>query len=70
MIAAMVNMDKEMVRQFFHDQLNMMKVCAIMVPKNLIQEEKDIRKNICSDIMGQITEQPNVLENVIACDDT
>jgi hypothetical protein len=36
-----------------------------MVPKNLTQEEKDNQKNICSDIMEQITEQPDELENVI-----
>jgi hypothetical protein len=65
MIAEMVNMDKEMVRQILHDQLNMRKVCAKMVPKNLTQEQKDNRKNICSDVMEQITEQLDVLENVI-----
>jgi hypothetical protein len=41
MIAEMVNMDKEMVRQILHEQLNMRKVCAKMVPKNLTQEQKD-----------------------------
>jgi hypothetical protein len=28
-----------------------------MIPKNLTQEQKDNRKNICSDIMERITEQ-------------
>jgi hypothetical protein len=37
MIAEMVNMNKEMVRQILHNQLNMRKVCAKMVPKNLTQ---------------------------------
>jgi hypothetical protein len=64
----MVNMDKE-TRQILHDQLNMKKVCAKMVPKNLTQEQKDNRKNICSDIMERITE-PDVLENVITHDET
>jgi hypothetical protein len=41
-----------------------------MIPKNLTQEQKDNRKNICSDIMERITEQPDVLENVITCDET
>jgi hypothetical protein len=70
MIAEMVNMDKEMVRQILHDQLNMRKVCAKMVPKELTQEQKDNRKNICSDIMERVTEQLDVLENVITCDET
>jgi hypothetical protein len=70
MIAEMVNMDKEMVRQILHDQLNMRKVCAKMVPKNLTQEQKDNQKNICSDTMERITEQLDVLENVITYDET
>jgi hypothetical protein len=47
MIAEMVNMDREMVRQILHDQMNMRKVCAKMVSRNLTQEQKDNRKNIC-----------------------
>jgi hypothetical protein len=41
MIAEIVNMDKETVRQILHYQLNMRKVCAIMVLINLTQEQKD-----------------------------
>jgi hypothetical protein len=69
MIAETVNMDKETVRQILHDQLNMRKICAKMVQKNLTQEQKDNRKNIRSDIMERITEQADVLENVITCDE-
>lgn len=35
MIASIINIDKETVRQILHDKLNMKKVCAKMVPKNL-----------------------------------
>jgi hypothetical protein len=62
-------MDKETVRQILHVQLNVRKVCAKMVPKNLTQEQKDNRKNICSD-MERITEQVDVHESVITCDET
>jgi hypothetical protein len=55
-IAQMVNRDKEMVRQILHDQLNMRKVCAKLVPKTLTHEQKDNQKDICPDIMKQITE--------------
>jgi hypothetical protein len=58
MIAEMVNMDKEKVRQILHEQLNMRKVCAKMVPKNITQEQKDNRKNICSDIMERTGRHP------------
>lgn len=70
MIIDMINIDKETVRQILHNNLNMNKVCAKMVPKNLSQDQKDNRKNICSDILQMINEQPNLLENVITCDDT
>jgi hypothetical protein len=70
MVAEMVNMDKETVRQIQHDQLNMRKVCAKMVPKNLRQKQNGNRQNICSVIMERITEQLGVLENVVTCDET
>jgi hypothetical protein len=70
MTAEMANMNKETVRQILHDQLNIRKVCAKMVQKNLTQEHKDNQKNICSDIMERTTEQLDVLENVITCAET
>jgi hypothetical protein len=65
MTGKIVNMDKEMARQILNDQLNMRKVCAKMILKNLTQEQKDIS----SDIMEQNTER-DVLESVITCDET
>lgn len=41
-----------------------------MLPKNLTQERKDNRKNICYDIMEQLTKESDVLTKVIACDET
>jgi hypothetical protein len=41
-----------------------------MVPKNFTQEQKDNQKNMCSDIMEGLTEELDVLENVITCDET
>lgn len=69
-IADMVNINKETVRQTLHDELNMTKVCAKMVPKNLTQEQKDNRKAICSDIMERLKEEPDLLTRVITCDET
>lgn len=70
MIADMVNINKETVRKILHDELNMTKVCAKMVPKNLTQEQKDNRMNICSDIMNRLTEEPDLLSKIITCDET
>jgi hypothetical protein len=44
MIAEMVNIDKETVRQVLHEDLNMTKVCAEMVPRLLTPEQKENRK--------------------------
>jgi hypothetical protein len=69
MVAEMANIDKGTLRQMLHDRVNVRKVCAKMVPKNLTQEHKDNRENICSDIMERITEQPDLLENITTCDE-
>lgn len=65
MIADIVNNNK--VSE--HDQLNMTKLCGEMVQKNLTQQQKDTRKNICSDSMKRHTEQ-DLLTNVITCNET
>jgi hypothetical protein len=44
MIAEMVNIDKETVRQVLHEDLNMTKVCAKVVPRLLTPEQKENRK--------------------------
>ncbi|PSN45251.1 hypothetical protein C0J52_06997 [Blattella germanica] len=67
-IADMVNTNKETVRQNLHDELRMSKVCAQLVPKNFSQEQKDNRKEICSDIMDRLTEEPYLLTKDITCD--
>ncbi|GFV01538.1 protein GVQW3 [Trichonephila clavipes] len=61
-IAETVNIDKECVRQILHDNLNMQKVCAKMVPKILTFEQQATRKNVCTDILDVIKNDPNLLE--------
>lgn len=70
MIAEMVNIDKETARQILHDNLNMRKVCAKMVPRLLSPDQKENRKRICTDILKEIENNPNFLERVITCDET
>ncbi|KAJ8961401.1 hypothetical protein NQ318_014646 [Aromia moschata] len=48
-LAKIIGIDKECIRQILHELFNMRKVCANMVPKLLISEQKDSRKNICTD---------------------
>ena len=70
MIADMVGINRETVRQILHNELNMQKVCTKLVLKNLTQERKDNRKDSCTDILQEIMQQPDLLENVITCDET
>lgn len=41
MIKNMANIDKKSVRKILHDKLNLKKVYAKIVPKNLTQNQKD-----------------------------
>ena len=70
MMADIMNIDRETIRKILHEDLQMTKVCAKMVPKNLTPEQKANRKNICSDIMERITEDPELIEKVVTCDET
>lgn len=67
---AKINIDKRMVQQMLHNNLSMKKVCAKIIPKNLSQDQEDNRNNIFSDNLQTMNEQPNLLKNVITCDET
>ena len=53
-IAETVGIDQECVRQILHNNFNMQKVCAKMMPKILTIEQKEARKNVCSDTLNAI----------------
>ena len=38
-----------------------------MVPRLLTPEQKEIRMNICADILQNIKNYPNFVQNVITC---
>jgi len=46
------------------------KVCSKMVPRLLTPKQKEIRINICTDILQSIENDPNIIENVITCDES
>ncbi|KAL4089251.1 hypothetical protein QTP88_024309 [Uroleucon formosanum] len=55
----MVNIDRESVRKILVGNLNIKKVCAKMVPKNLTIDQKFNRKEICSDTLKIIKDDPS-----------
>jgi len=50
-ITEQVNIDRETVRKVLTEDLDMRKVCAKMVPKELTEEQKQRRVTICQDLL-------------------
>jgi len=48
----------------------MKRVCSGMVPRLLTPEQKEIRMNICADILQNTENDPNFLDNLITCDES
>ena len=69
-IAELINIDKETVRQILHNNFNMKKGCSKMAPRLLTPDQKEIRMNICADILQNIENDPDLLENIITCDES
>jgi len=59
-VAELINLDKETVRQILHN-FNMKNVCSEMVLRFPTPEQKEIRMNICDDILQNIESDPNFL---------
>jgi len=66
-IAKQVNIDRETVRKILTEDLDMRKVCAKMVPKELTKEQKQRRFTICQDLLEW---QDDILGRVITGDET
>jgi len=66
-ITEQVNIDRETVTKILTEDLDMRKVCAKMVPKELNEEQKQRRVTICQDLLER---QDNILVRVITGDDT
>jgi len=66
-IAEQVNIDKETVMKILTEDLDMKKVCAKMVPKELTEEQKQRRVTICQDLLER---QDDILGHVITGDET
>ncbi len=57
MIAETVNDNKETVRKSLRDELNMKKVCAKLVLKNLACDQKLVCQQICSDFLEMLDKE-------------
>ena len=66
-IAEQLNIDRETVRKILTEDLDMRKVCAKMVPKQLTVEQKQRIVTICQDLLER---QDDILSRVITGDET
>jgi len=66
-IAEQVNMDREAVREILTEDLDMRKVWAKMVPKELTEEQKQRSVTTCQDLLER---QDDILGRVITGDET
>lgn len=65
----MVNTSKGTFRQILHQELNIAKVCAQMVPRNLTQDQKDNWKYNRSDFIGRLKEEKDLLTIVFTSEE-
>ena len=70
MIGEELNLTHTTVHQILTNELGMRKICAKMVPKNLSQDQKNIRKERCLDFLNSIENDPHFLERVITGDES
>jgi hypothetical protein len=64
MIAEELTVDKETVRQILTENLKMKKVCAKMVQKNLSDDQKLNREEMCQNVLEKIEEDPQTFSTV------
>jgi len=66
-IAEHVNIDRETVRKILTEDLDMRKMCAKMVPRELTEEQKQRKVTICRELLDR---QDDILGRVITGDET
>jgi len=62
-----VNIDRETVRKILTEDLDPRNVCEKMIPKKLIEEQKQRRVTVCQDLLER---QDDILGRVITDDET
>ncbi|KAL4156088.1 hypothetical protein QTP88_000123 [Uroleucon formosanum] len=70
MLADELNLKRETVKKILTDDLSMKKLCANMVPKNLLAEQKHVQMSISQDCLEQVEADPTLLDRVITGDES
>jgi len=69
MISSELNLNRFTVHKILTQDLNMIKVCPKMVPKNLTTEQKANRRDVCLDLLDRLGRESEFFSHVITADD-
>jgi len=70
MISSELNLNRFTVHQILTKDLNMRKVCAKVVPKNLMMEQKANQRDVCLDLLDRFEREPEFFSSVITGDES
>ena len=70
MINSELNLNRFTVHQILTQDLDVRKVCAKMVPKNLTKEQKANRRDVRLDLLDLFEREPEFFSHVITGDDS
>ena len=70
MISSELNLNQFTIYQILTHDLDMRKVCAKMVPKNLTTEQKANWKDVYHDLLDRLEREPEFFSHVISGDES
>jgi len=70
MISSELNLNQFTVHQILTQDLDMRKLCAKMVPKNLMTEQKASERDVCLDLLDRLEREPEFFSHVITGDES
>jgi len=70
MISTELNLNQFTIHQILTQDLDMGKVCAKMVPKNLTTEQKANWRDVCLDLLDRLEREPEFFSHVITGDES
>jgi histone-lysine N-methyltransferase SETMAR len=70
MIADEVNTNRETIRLILTEELGMRKICAKMVPRNIIEQQRDTLLSVCADLLEQVKADSELMDQVVTGDES
>jgi len=70
LISSVLNLNRFTVHQILTQGMDMRKVCAKMVPKNLKTEQKANRRDVYFDLLDRLEDEPEFFSSVITGDES